>query len=178
MTDSYFEDRSIDHNPDIENWSIEGDKEDRQRQQAIIQKGYDDERAEMAQYEADYKDYEGRVQGVKEELKELNALKEKLLPLLKEIKEKEEWLIEQSYGWIWVANDDPQDYRYDCCDSEDEKKIVDLELNYDYEVITPWIDQYTPIAEEMEIQRKKAENLRQHKEKFGITDEITDEKPF
>ena len=166
------EDRSIDHNPDVEDWGIRGDKEDRDRQQAIIQKGYDDEQAELAEYEADYKHYESCVEDVNDNIKELNALKEKLLPLLKEIKEKEQYLIEESYDWIWAEDPSPEDSRYNYCESQEEKKLIDLELNYEYEILTPWINKYTPIALEIEIQKKKEENLKQHKEKLGIKDSI------
>ena len=181
MTDSYYsEDRSIDHSPDIEDWSIKGEKEDRERIEAATQRGIDDEAADLARQDADYKEYKGRVEGVKEEIKELNDLKEKLLPLLQEIKEKEQFLIEESYDWIWEEDDDPYEEPYYLCESKEDKMMVDLARNYDYEVITPWINQYTPILEEIEkqkelreIQRRKEENLKQHKKKFGVEAEDT-----
>ena len=158
----------------------------RERIEAATQRAIDDESAELARQEADYKWYEGRVEGVKGDITELNSLKEKLLSLLQEIKEKEEFLIQESYDWIWEEDDDPYEQPYFLCNSDEEKKIVDLERHYGYEVITPWINQHPPIIKEMEkqkelqeIQRRKAENLKQHKKKIGIEEENPyDEIPF
>ena len=174
MTDSYHpEDRSIDHEPEFDDWSIRGEKEERERQEKDDIIAYHNEEVEMAEHDADYKQYQANESTVKEEIKELNTLKEKLMPLLKEIKEKEQLLIEESYDWIWQEQEEDGTYEepYHSCESKEEKKAVDLERNYHYEVITPWINQYTPIAEEMEIQRKKEENLKQHKKKLGVKEE-------
>lgn len=184
MTDSYYsdypEDRSIDHDPDIEDWNIQGEKEDRDRQELILQAERDADEYDREQFIAETKEYEARVEGVKEEIQELNTLKEKLLPLFEEIKEKEEFLIEASYHSIWKEDDeyDWGEEPYYGCKTKEEKMAADLQRFYDYEVITPWINQHTPIVKEMEkqeeldeIQRRKAESLIQHKKKFGIEEE-------
>ena len=179
MTESFYqEDRSIDSNPDIEDWSVRGEQVDRKRQDAINQNIDGDDAAEMAEFEMDLKQYQAHESGFKYQIQELQSLKEKLLPLLKEIKEKEEQLID-SYNWLWSEDVNQYDDPYWDCKTDDEKKLVDLERYYDYQVIIPWINQHAPISIEVEkqkeldeIRRRKEENLKAHKKRLGIEEEL------
>ena len=145
MTDSYSEDRFTDYNPQVEDWSIRGDREERERQESLMLKQYDQDQAELAEMNSDCEYYEACELGLKHGIEELAALKDKLLPILKEIKEKEEELISH-YNLFWFEDDDQYDEKpYFNCETEEEMQVVDLQRFYKYEVVTPWVNQFTPI---------------------------------
>ena len=166
MTDSFYqEDRSIDYEPDIEDWSYRGEKEDKAAQESMMKQYCEEERAQLAEAEAESKWHEATESLVKHQIQELNSLKEKLLPLLKEIKEKEGGLF-WHFNSIWTEDDDWDGFIYYHCKSQEEKKALDLERCYDYEAVTPWINQHTPIATEM-----KQQEIENNK-RLGIIDEV------
>ena len=152
MTDSLFEDRAIDCDPDFDDWGIPGEKEDRERQERFRLKEENDERERKEAIDAEYKQYQACEAGVKEQINELNELKFKLLPFLKEIKEKEEELI-SCFDWVWSEDEDPEyEYLHEDCETDDDKKIVDLGRDWNYEVITSWINENSLIKEERSSQ--------------------------
>ena len=58
-------------------------------------------------------------------------------------------------------------------------QLFDLQRFNEYEVVTPWVNQFTPISEEIEIKRRREENLRQHKKRLGIEEDPNEsEVPF
>jgi hypothetical protein len=158
MTDSFNqEDRSIDSDPDIEDWGVRGEEADRERQERINQDGYRNDAYEASVADKELKEYLAAESGFKEQIQELKILKEKLLPLLKEIKEKEE-AMEAGYDWLWSEDENLYEDPYWNCETDEDKKAVDLERNYDYEMITPWIDQYKPISIVIEKQKELYES--------------------
>lgn len=157
MTETYHEDRSFDYTPEIEDWSIKGEQEDKERwEQSLIlhrqQEDYED-----AMIKAEHREYLKWESCVQSTIQNLNALKGKLYLLLKEIQETEGGLI-NAYSQIWAEDEDYWGDHYCTCDTEEEKIIADLQRIMEYEVITDWINQYKPIRDKIDRQSKLQEN--------------------